>query len=184
MFPSPSDAFNAFKRTPFDSVKVVILGQDPYHNAGQAHGLSFSVPSGVKLPPSLQNIFKELEADLGIQRKNGCLNGWAHQGVLLLNSVLTVRAHQPGSHRGRGWETFTDSVIRLLNARARPMVFVLWGAFARSKAHLVDENRHLIIEAPHPSPMSAHSGFFGSRPFSQVNAGLIEQGWPEVSWDG
>ena len=183
VFPGPGDIFNAFKYTPFDDVKVVILGQDPYHNAGQAHGLSFSVMPGVRPPPSLVNIFKEAEADIGFKPPgHGYLKAWADRGVFLLNTVLTVRAHEPGSHRGKGWETLTDRVIELLAARARPMVFVLWGKPARDKARLIDENTHLIIEAPHPSPMSAHSGFFGSRPFSQVNDGLRALGQPEMNW--
>ena len=183
VFPPPSQVFEALKLTPFDEVRVLVLGQDPYHNAGQAHGLSFSVPVGVAVPPSLQNIFKELSDDVGFNPPgHGCLTHWAEQGVLLLNSVLTVRAHTPGSHREKGWELFTDAIIRKLDARERPVVFVLWGAYARKKAGLIDSNRHLIIESPHPSPMSARSGFFGSYPFSQVNGGLKELGEPPVAW--
>lgn len=183
VFPPSNQVFEAFKLTPYDEVRVVILGQDPYHNAGQAHGLSFSVPRGMAPPPSLQNIFKELSEDLGCKPPgHGCLTHWAEQGVFLLNTILTVRAHTPGSHREKGWELFTDAVIRKLNEREKPMVFVLWGAFARKKADLIDAQRHLIIESPHPSPMSARSGFFGSSPFSQVNEGLKELGEPPVAW--
>ncbi len=183
VFPPSSQVFEAFKLTPYDEVRVVILGQDPYHNAEQAHGLSFSVPMGVRPPPSLQNIFKEATDDIGFKTpKHGCLTHWAKQGVFLLNTILTVRAHTPGSHRDKGWELFTDAVIRNLDARERPLVFVLWGAHARKKASLIDAQRHLIVESSHPSPMSARSGFFGSRPFSQVNEGLKVLGEPPVSW--
>lgn len=183
VFPPPGQVFRAFDVTPFDEVRVCILGQDPYHNAEQAHGLSFSVQRGVKPPPSLVNIFKELKADLGCEPpKHGDLTHWAEQGVFLLNAVLTVRAHQPGSHREEGWETFTDAVITKLNEREQPIVFVLWGRYARNKAVLIDENRHLVVESPHPSPMSASSGFFGSRPFSQINAGLVEAGHEPIDW--
>lgn len=183
VFPPSHQVFEAFKLTPFDEVRVLILGQDPYHNAGQAHGLSFSVPKGMTPPPSLQNIFKELADDVGfIPQGHGCLTHWADQGVFLLNSVLTVRAHTPGSHKEKGWEVFTDAVIRKLSGRERPLVFVLWGAYARKKASLINANRHLVIESPHPSPMSARSGFFGSSPFSQVNAGLKALGEPSISW--
>lgn len=184
VFPPPSKVFEAFRLTPFDEVRVLVLGQDPYHRAEQAHGLSFSVPPGVETPPSLRNIFKELSEDLGCKRpSHGCLTHWAEQGVLLLNSILTVRAFTPGSHRDRGWELFTDQVIRKLNVRDKPLVFVLWGAYARKKAGLINADRHLIIESPHPSPLSAHHGFFGSCPFSQVNAGLRELGEPPVAWE-
>jgi len=183
IFPPPGQVFRALEVTPFDQVKVCVLGQDPYHNAEQAHGLSFSVQRGVKPPPSLVNIFKELEADLGCKPpKHGDLTSWAEQGVFLLNAVLTVQAHQPASHRDMGWETFTDAVITLLNDREQPLVFVLWGRYARNKAVLIDESRHLVVESPHPSPMSAASGFFGSRPFSQVNAGLAELGLEPIDW--
>ena len=171
VFPASGDVFNAYKLT-LEKVRVVILGQDPYHNAGQAHGLSFSVLPGVKPPPSLQNIFKELHEDLGVPiPKHGHLATWAEQGVFLLNATLTVRAHSPGSHQGKGWETFTDATIKVLGQRSEPIVFVLWGKYARSKALLIPEHHH-ILESPHPSPMSAHQGFFGSRPFSKVNAAL------------
>jgi len=183
VFPTSSQVFEALRLTPFDETKVLILGQDPYHNAGQAHGLSFSVPRGMEPPPSLQNIYKELTQDVGFKPpSHGCLTYWAEQGVLLLNSVLTVRAHTPGSHRGKGWEFFTDAIIRKLDARKRPLVFVLWGAYARKKVEFIDPNRHLIIESPHPSPMSARSGFFGSQPFSQVNSGLKSLGVAPVTW--
>lgn len=183
VFPPSNQVFEALKLTPFDEVRVVILGQDPYHNAGQAHGLSFSVPPGMDPPPSLLNIFKELSEDVGFKLPgHGCLTHWAEQGVLLLNSVLTVRAHTPGSHKDKGWEAFTDAVIRKLDKRERPSVFVLWGAYARKKASFIDANRHLIIESAHPSPLSARGGFFGSRPFSQVNEGLKTLGEPPISW--
>lgn len=183
VFPPSSQVFEALRLTPYDEVRVLILGQDPYHNAGQAHGLSFSVPVGVALPPSLQNIFKELSEDVGFSPPgHGCLTHWAEQGVLLLNAVLTVRAHTPGSHKDKGWELFTDAIIRKLDARERPVVFVLWGVYARKKAGLIDSDRHLIIESPHPSPMSARSGFFGSSPFSQANEGLKALGEPPIAW--
>lgn len=183
VFPSPGQTFEAFKLTPLDGTRVVILGQDPYHNAGQAHGLSFSVPPGVKPPPSLANIYRELAEDVGAKPpKHGCLTHWARQGVLLLNAVLTVRAHEPGSHRDHGWETFTDAVLRVLGGRQEPVAFVLWGSYARAKKALLDASRHAVIESPHPSPMSARSGFFGSRPFSKVNAALRGFGQPEIDW--
>ncbi len=178
VFPASGDVFNAYK-LPLDKVRVVILGQDPYHNAGQAHGLSFSVLPGVNPPPSLQNIFKELHEDLGVPiPKHGHLATWAEQGVFLLNATLTVRAHSPGSHQGKGWETFTDVTIKVLGQRPEPIVFVLWGKYARSKASLILEH-HRILESPHPSPMSAHQGFFGSRPFSKINAALGGEG---INW--
>lgn len=184
VFPPRKDVFNAFKFTPLDDVKVVLLGQDPYHNAGQAHGLAFSVPPGMKPPPSLINIFKELEADLGLPRpKHGCLEAWAKRGVLLLNTTLTVRAHEAGSHQKQGWETFTDAVIQFLVDRDTPLVFVLWGRHARSKSRLIDVNKHLIIESAHPSPLSAYNGFFGSNPFTKVNEGLDFLGVEPVDWD-
>lgn len=184
VFPPPDDVFNALKFTPFDSVKVVILGQDPYHNVGQAHGLSFSVPEGVSPPPSLQNIFKELEADIpGFKRPDhGHLRSWADQGVLLLNAVLTVRAHTPGSHRDRGWERFTDAVLSLLDGKENTVVFLLWGQYARAKKSLITADHHVVLEAPHPSPMSARSGFFGSRHFSQANQALEKAGLTPVDW--
>lgn len=182
VFPEPRDVFAAYDATPYDKANVVILGQDPYHGAGQAHGLSFSVLPNVKAPPSLQNIFKELKADLGIATpKHGLLTYWAVQGVMLLNATLTVRAHDAGSHQGKGWETFTDETIRLLNQREVPVVFVLWGRYARSKKDLID-SRHTVIESAHPSPMSAHNGFFGSKPFSKVNAALEKRGLAPIDW--
>jgi len=182
-FPPAKDMFNALKVTPYEAANVLILGQDPYHNAGQAHGLSFSVLPGMKHPPSLQNIFKELQADLGIKPpKDGYLLRWAEQGVLLLNAVLTVRAHAAGSHSGKGWEPFTDAIIQALSARERPVVFVLWGKYAREKKALIDETRHTIIESAHPSPMSAHNGFFGSKPFSRINSALEKHGLSPIDW--
>jgi len=175
VYPPAEEVFAALHLTPFEDVKVVILGQDPYHGPGQAHGLCFSVPPGVPAPPSLQNVLKELQSDLGIDRPNhGCLDAWAAQGVLLLNTTLTVRAGQAASHQGKGWETFTDEVIRAVNAKEERLVFVLWGASARKKEALIDTNRHTVIESPHPSPLSAHNGFFGSRPFSRANEALRE----------
>lgn len=183
VYPPPGEVFTAFEVTPYDKVRVVILGQDPYHGAGQAHGMSFSVKPGTRLPPSLANIYKELEADLGISRpREGYLIPWAEQGVFLLNAVLTVRAGEAGSHQGVGWERFTDSVITALNNRRAPTVFVLWGRYAREKKVLIDESRHKIIESAHPSPLSAHNGFFESKPFSKVNAALVELGHPEIDW--
>lgn len=183
VFPAEPDVFQAFECTPLDQVRVVILGQDPYHDVGQAHGLAFSVRPGVKLPASLRNIFKELHADLGVPTPgNGCLIPWARQGVLLLNTVLTVRAHQAHSHRGRGWEVFTDQVIKHLGQQSEPLVFVLWGKPAQAKKKLIEASRHLILEAPHPSPLSAHGGFFGSRPFSKINDALRGWGKAEIDW--
>lgn len=182
VFPVASDVFNAYRVTPYDKVRVVILGQDPYHGAGQAHGLSFSVLPGIKPPPSLQNIYKELNADLKLPiPKHGHLLPWAERGVFLLNATLTVRAHEAGSHQGKGWETFTDETLRVLSSREDPLVFVLWGRYAREKASLV-HSRHTIIESAHPSPMSAYSGFFGTRPFSRVNAALEQAGNPPIDW--
>lgn len=183
VFPPEHEVFAALHLTPYEKVSVFILGQDPYHDDGQAHGLCFSVRPGVPPPPSLQNIFKELHADLGCKiPNNGYLVPWAEQGVLLLNAVLTVRAHQANSHQGKGWETFTDAVIRAVNAKPDPVVFVLWGANARRKLPLIDQSRHIVIESPHPSPLSAHRGFFGSRPFSHINAALRQVGKPEIDW--
>ncbi len=183
LFPRATDYFAAFDATPFDKVRVVILGQDPYHGEGQAHGLCFSVQPGVPLPPSLLNIYKELETDLGIPRvREGHLMKWAEQGVLLLNSVLTVRANQAGSHQKRGWEEFTDRAIRELNDRKEGIVFVLWGAYAQKKGAFIDRSKHLVIESVHPSPLSAMRGFFGSRPFSKINAYLRSKGQPEINW--
>jgi uracil-DNA glycosylase len=183
VYPSHEDVFRALHLTPHAETKVLILGQDPYHGPGQAHGLCFSVRPGVAPPPSLVNIHKELQSDLGCPPpKHGNLEHWARQGVLLLNAVLTVRAHQPTSHRGKGWEQFTDEVIRVVNAKEERVVFVLWGGYARRKKALVDRSRHVVIESAHPSPLSAHNGFFGSRPFSRANAALVDAGRAPVDW--
>ena len=183
IFPPADDIFNAFHLTPLHEVKVVILGQDPYHGEGQAHGLCFSVKPGVDIPPSLVNIYQELHDDLGCTIPNhGCLTKWAKQGVLLLNTVLTVRAHQANSHKGIGWEEFTDAAIRKLNEQDRPIVFMLWGRPAQAKKSMLHNPKHLILEAPHPSPLSAYRGFFGSRPFSQANRFLEAQGVEPVDW--
>ncbi len=177
IYPPGNKIFAAFDNTPFDKVKVVILGQDPYHGTGQANGLCFSVAPGVKQPPSLQNIFKELESDLGIKPPlNGDLTKWTHQGVLLLNATLTVRANQAGSHQNQGWEVFTDKVIGLLSSQKVNLVFILWGKYAHGKEKLIDYKNHLIIKSAHPSPFSAYSGFFGSKPFSKTNSYLISKG--------
>ena len=177
IYPKPSQIFAAFDHTPFDRVRVVILGQDPYHGPGQAHGLCFSVRPDVRPPPSLVNIFKELKSDLGIDRpEHGYLVSWADQGVLLLNSVLTVRDGEPGSHQGHGWERFTDRVIHLLNDQKRGIVFVLWGSYAQKKGAFINSQKHLVLQGPHPSPLSASRGFFGSRPFSKINSYLRSQG--------
>ena len=183
VYPPDGDVFAALHLTPLSEVKVLILGQDPYHGPGQAHGLCFSVRPGVPPPPSLVNIFTELHSDLGIEAPSGGdLTPWARQGVLLLNATLTVRAHQAASHQGKGWETFTDQVIRAVNDKDERVVFVLWGASARRKKDLVDTSRHTIIESPHPSPLSAHRGFFGSRPFSRANEALVAAGREPVDW--
>ena len=183
IFPPADDIFNAFALTPLHEVKVVILGQDPYHGEGQAHGLCFSVKPDVEIPPSLVNIYKELQDDCGCEiPNNGYLTKWAKQGVLLLNTVLTVRAHQANSHRGIGWEEFTDAAIRILNEQDRPMVFILWGRPAQMKKSMLTNPNHLIIESPHPSPLSAYRGFFGSRPFSRTNKFLKEHGIKEIDW--
>ncbi len=183
IFPPSDDIFNAFALTPLKEVKVVIIGQDPYHNVGQAHGLCFSVRPDVEIPPSLVNIYKELNDDLGCYvPNNGYLVKWAKQGVLLLNTVLTVRAHQANSHRGMGWEQFTDAAIRILNEEDRPIVFILWGSPAQTKKKMLNNPRHLILEAPHPSPLSAYRGFFGSRPFSKTNTFLEENGLKPIDW--
>ena len=183
IFPNMYDIFNALHFTPYASTKVVILGQDPYHEPGQAHGLSFSVLPNVPPPPSLMNIFKELRDDVGcFIPNNGCLKPWAEQGVLLLNTVLTVRAHEANSHRGHGWELFTDKIIRLLNEHERPIAFILWGRPARSKKSMITNPRHLIVESAHPSPLSASGGFFGSRPFSRVNKFLESVGETPIDW--
>ena len=183
IYPPADDVFNAFHFTPLEEVKVVILGQDPYHEEGQAHGLSFSVRPGIQIPPSLQNIYQELHTDLGCYiPDNGCLEKWARQGVLLLNTVLTVRAHQANSHRNIGWEEFTDAAIRILAGQDRPMVFILWGSPARRKAPMITNPKHLILASPHPSPLSAYRGFFGSRPFSRANAFLAANHLEPVDW--
>lgn len=183
IFPPADDIFNAFALTPLEKVKVVILGQDPYHGDGQAHGLCFSVKPDVEIPPSLVNIYKELQADCGCYiPNNGYLTKWAEQGVLLLNTVLTVRAHQANSHRGIGWEEFTNAAIRILNEQDRPMVFVLWGRPAQMKKSMLSNPKHLILEAPHPSPLSAYRGFFGSRPFSRANKYLEQNGLKPIDW--
>lgn len=182
VYPPPDDVFTAFHLTPFDRVRVLILGQDPYHGEGQAHGLAFSVRQGVKPPPSLNNIFKELAADLGCATPGtGCLERWAQQGVMLLNAVLTVRAGQPNSHKDFGWEHLTDAVIRALSQRSEHTVFLLWGNYARKKARLIDRSRHTVLETAHPSPLSARQ-WFGSRPFSQANAALRAHGQQEIDW--
>ncbi len=183
IFPPADDIFNAFHLTPLHEVKVVILGQDPYHNDGQAHGLCFSVKPDVDIPPSLVNIYQELHDDLGCYiPNNGYLTKWAKQGVLMLNTVLTVRAHQANSHRGMGWEQFTDAAIRILNEQDRPLVFILWGSPAQKKAQMLNNPKHLILKAPHPSPLSAYRGFFGSRPFSQTNEFLVKNGLDPIDW--
>ncbi len=183
IFPPADDIFNAFDFTPLSEVKVVILGQDPYHGDGQAHGLCFSVKPDVDVPPSLVNIYKELQSDLGCYVPNhGYLEKWAKQGVLLLNTVLTVRAHQANSHRGIGWEEFTDAAIRILDEQDRPIVFLLWGKPAQSKKSMLHNAKHLILTAPHPSPLSAHRGFFGCKHFSQTNEFLKEQGLSPIDW--
>lgn len=183
VYPPANDIFNAFEFTPLSRVKAVILGQDPYHGPGQAHGLCFSVQPSVEIPPSLVNIYQELHDDLGCRiPNNGYLKKWADQGVLLLNTVLTVQAHRAGSHRGIGWEEFTDAAIRVLNDIDRPMVFILWGRPAQMKKPMLTNPNHLILEAPHPSPLSAYRGFFGSRPFSQTNRFLEEHGIAPIDW--
>ena len=183
VFPKGQLIFSAFDHTPFDKVKVVLLGQDPYHGAGQAHGLCFSVPEGVLKPPSLVNILKELKSDLGIEEPwHGNLTKWASQGVLLLNATLTVRENQAGSHQNHGWETFTDAAIRRLSSERNGLIFILWGNFAMAKRSLIDTSKHFILSAVHPSPLSAHRGFFGCRHFSQVNNLLRQQGVEEIDW--
>jgi len=183
VYPPGGLIFNAFRLTPFDNVKVVLLGQDPYHGPGQAQGLCFSVPPGISAPPSLINIFKEIERDLGIPVPvSGCLEKWAKQGVLLLNATLTVRANQPGSHQHKGWENFTDSVISRLSEKRVGLVFLLWGKFAQDKDALIDNNRHYILKAAHPSPYSAYNGFFGCRHFSKTNEILRKHGIEEIDW--
>lgn len=183
IFPHGNEMFEAFNQTHFDKVKVVIIGQDPYHGSGQAHGMSFSVKKGIKIPPSLVNIFKELESDLNISPpSHGNLQKWADEGILLLNSVLTVEKANAGSHRNRGWETFTDKVIEVLNNKKENLVFILWGSPAQKKASKVDMRKHLVLKAPHPSPLSSYRGFFGSRPFSQANEFLEKRGLDAIDW--
>ena len=183
IFPPGKDIFAALNTTPLDQVRVVVIGQDPYHGPGQAHGLSFSVPMGVRPPPSLQNIYKELSTDLGLAiPQHGNLSAWASQGVLLLNSVLTVEAHQAASHQGKGWERFTDAVVNVINQHAKPSVFLLWGAYAQKKGHAIDRQRHLVLQSTHPSPLSAHRGFLGCRHFSQANQWLQQQGRTAIDW--
>ncbi len=188
VYPHSSVWFNAFSLTPFDEVKIVILGQDPYHGPGQAHGLSFSVPDGVPVPPSLQNIYKEIDNDIGqgeprLRHCNqGCLEAWARQGVFLLNSVLTVERGQAASHQGRGWESFTDRVIQLLSDEREQLVFLLWGSYAQKKGQVIDANRHLVLRAPHPSPLSAHRGFLGCKHFSKANEWLVANNHAAIDW--
>jgi uracil-DNA glycosylase len=183
VYPAPDDVFAALHLTPYAEVKVLILGQDPYHGPRQAHGLCFSVQPGIAPPPSLKNIFKELQDDLGLPPPNhGSLEAWATQGVLLLNTSLTVRGGQAASHQGKGWEVFTDQVIRVVNDKSERVVFILWGASARKKKALVDTDRHAVIESAHPSPLSAHNGFFGSHPFSRANEALVAAGRDPVDW--
>ena len=186
VFPPRDEIFTAFRYTPYDDVKVLLLGQDPYHEVGQAHGMAFSVQTGIKQPPSLVNIFKEIDSDLGITpppTDNGCLTPWAESGVLLLNTVLTVREHEANSHRGIGWEQLTDAVISKLNEREKPLVFILWGSNAKSKLPLITNKNHLVIVGVHPSPLSAYRGFFGGKYFSRANEFLERHGTPAVNWD-
>ena len=183
IYPASDDWFRAYDETPFEQVKVVILGQDPYHGPNQAHGLCFSVPPGVRIPPSLKNIYKELDSDLGITpARHGCLEYWATQGVLLLNATLTVESGCAGSHQNKGWETFTNKTVALLNERRKGLVFILWGSYAQKKGAFIDTSKHCVIKSPHPSPLSAHRGFFGSRPFSRVNECLAETGVDPIDW--
>lgn len=183
IYPPGPLIFNAFNHTPFEKVKVVIIGQDPYHGPGQAHGLSFSVPKGVDLPPSLQNIFKEIAADLNIKMsRNGDLTAWADQGVLLLNATLTVEQAKAGAHQNKGWEQFTDAAIAALNQHREHLVFVLWGSYAQKKGDVIDAKRHLVLKSVHPSPLSAHRGFFGNRQFSTINQYLVEHGQAPIDW--
>lgn len=185
IYPRGNDVFNALNSTPLDKVKVVILGQDPYHGPGQAHGLCFSVQEGVKTPPSLVNIYKELKSDLGLEDealKSGHLSSWAAQGVLLLNSVLTVEKANAASHQGKGWETFTDKIVELVNSETNGCVFLLWGAYAQKKGAVIDTTKHLVLKAPHPSPLSAHRGFLGCQHFSQCNTYLESKGEPAIDW--
>ncbi len=181
-YPQYKDIFNALRYTDYNEVKVVILGQDPYHGENEAHGLSFSVKDDVKRPPSLNNIFKELESDLGIKKNNNDLTNWAKQGVLLLNSIMSVVKDTPLSHKEKGWEIFTDNIIKLLNEREQPIVFILWGGYARSKKKLITNKNHYIVESVHPSPLSAYNGFFGSKPFSKTNNFLISKNITPIDW--
>jgi uracil-DNA glycosylase len=183
IYPAEDEYFNALKLTPLDNAKVVIVGQDPYHGAGQAHGLSFSVKPNLKVPPSLLNIFKEQQEDLGISQPNsGCLVPWAEQGVLLLNAVLSVEAQKAGSHQGKGWENFTDAIVDALNNKRDGLVFILWGSYAQKKGAKIDRDKHLVLEGPHPSPLSAYRGFFGCRHFSKANAYLVANGAHAIDW--
>jgi uracil-DNA glycosylase len=183
IYPAGKNIFNAFDKCPFDKVKVVILGQDPYHEPGQAHGLCFSVPEGEKFPPSLQNIFKEIRGDMSYEPfNNGNLSRWAEQGVLLLNATLTVRAHQAGSHQNKGWEKFTDAVVHALDENKNGLVFILWGAYAQKKGDFIDKSKHLVLQSVHPSPLSAHRGFFGNKHFSKTNEWLNLKGLKEIDW--
>ena len=183
IFPAVADVFAAFELTPYQNVRVLLLGQDPYHNDNQAHGLCFSVNPGIKTPPSLVNIYKELKSDLGLNiPNNGYLVPWAQQGVLMLNAVLTVRAHTPNSHKDKGWETFTDAVITKVNQKTDAVIFVLWGGYAQKKLKLIDTSRHKVIQSAHPSPLSARNGFFGSKPFSAINTVLKSASQPEIDW--
>lgn len=183
IYPPEDDVFNAFKYAPYDQVRVFLLGQDPYHGEGQAHGLCFSVRPGVRQPPSLKNMLREMADDVGCEEpNNGYLVPWAEQGILMLNAVLTVQAGKANSHKGKGWEKFTDAVIKKVNEKSDPVVFVLWGGYARKKAKLIDDEKHTIIESAHPSPLSAHSGFFGSKPYSKINKALKANGYSEIDW--
>ncbi|MDJ0796791.1 MAG: uracil-DNA glycosylase [Calothrix sp. MO_167.B12] len=183
IFPPEEEVFSAFELTPYEQVNVLLLGQDPYHDDNQAHGLCFSVKPGVIIPRSLINIFKEMQADIGVNMpNNGHLTSWAKQGVLMLNAVLTVRAHEANSHKNKGWEKFTDAVIKQVNNKRSPVIFVLWGGYAKKKLKLIDTERHTVIQSAHPSPLSAHNGFFGSKPFSAINTALKSFGKPEINW--
>lgn len=183
IYPAGAQIFSALNTTPFAAVKVVILGQDPYHGPGQAHGLSFSVPPGVRIPPSLRNIYQEIEQDLGLKMpRHGCLQSWAEQGVLLLNATLTVEQAQAGSHQGRGWELFTDRVVQSLSEQRSGLVFLLWGSYAQKKGRVIDRSKHCVLESVHPSPLSAHRGFLGCRHFSKTNHYLQQQGLPPIDW--
>ncbi|MFM6038962.1 MAG: uracil-DNA glycosylase [Sphaerospermopsis kisseleviana] len=184
IYPPEEEVFSAFELTSYEEVNVLLLGQDPYHDENQAHGLCFSVKPGIKPPPSLMNIYKELTADVGCDIPNhGYLVNWAKQGILMLNAVLTVRAHTPNSHKNQGWEIFTDAVIQKVNEKSDPVVFVLWGGYAQKKLKLIDTSRHLVIKSAHPSPLSARNGFFGSKPFSAINSALSGWGKPEIDWE-